>query len=144
MVRSTYVVYGALELGRKDSLGGCGKLLVEGEGSSLGAGIVGNIGGLKGLLGLGMLRRDLRAVDLELVRIEHDFLRALLDIKGDLDGTLVAKVSSKLDIVEGDGVMRGLHAAEEKQWSVESSLCVLLHTYLSGRMSLSDAMIAEW
>lgn len=107
---ATCVIDGALELDGDLSLGGCRQLLVKGQSSTLVGLIVRDVCGLDGLLGLGVLGHDRGLVDLQLMGIEHDFLGGLADFGGNSDGALVAKSSAELQIVEGDGIVRGLDA----------------------------------
>lgn len=53
-------------------------------------------------------------MNLKLVGIEHQLREAILlcDLGVDGDGTLVAELAAELNVVEGDGVMRGLGPME--------------------------------
>lgn len=77
------VVHDTLKLDGDGSLLGDGQLLVKGDGGSLGLGIVGEVLGVDGLRGFGMLDRDGGVEELDLEGVDDDFLGRLGDFSVD-------------------------------------------------------------
>jgi hypothetical protein len=102
----TYVVDGTLELDLKGRLSRVVDLLSKDECDALTLLVIGDVlGRTRSIASL-----QLSAVDLELVGVENKVGEAivLVDLGVDGDGTLVPELSAKLDVVEGDGVVRWL------------------------------------
>ena len=58
-----------------------------------------------GLLCLGVLGEELSAVELQLIGIERDVLKGLLDFDVHGDGALVRELAPKLDIMNAQGIV---------------------------------------
>jgi hypothetical protein len=100
---SAYVVDGALKLDLEGRLSRVGNLLSEVECNALALLIVGDVLG-RACVAAGL---QLGAVDLELVGVEDQVGEAIIlgDVGVDGDCALVAELSAKLNVVEGDGIV---------------------------------------
>lgn len=101
----TYIVHSSLELDHESRLGGDWHFLPKHQRCPLLIRIVCDSVGSKSGFRLGMLGLELGAVYLELERVEHDLFGAFLDVEIDCNSALIAPLPSKLEVVDGDGVV---------------------------------------
>ena len=84
-------------------------------------------------------------MDLKLIGIENNLFGALLDLKGYLDIALVAPIAQKFEIEDGESIIAWLDPGVSFMLARRHTVGQLgVVFYVSGRMSLSEAMLAVW